>query len=68
MKLIDDTIFRLNIYRSKCSSCKHFNWENCTCKAYPEYIPDDYVEGNKVHDSVQRGQEGDFVYEPETQS
>lgn len=66
MKKIDDTIFRMNIYRSKCSLCKHFDWGKCTCKAYPTYIPDAYVEGDKIHDTVQKDQEGDFVYEPET--
>lgn len=66
MKQIDDTIFRLNIYRSKCSFCKHFDWDTCTCKAYPTYIPDAYMEGDKIHETVQKDQEGDFVYEPET--
>lgn len=66
MKQIDDTIFRLNIYQSKCSCCKHFNWDTCTCKAYPVYIPDAYVTGDEIHDTVQKNQKGDYVYEPET--
>jgi len=45
-----------------CSTCK-FWLGGITCLAYPERIPDEYLEGLDSHLEVQEDQVGDFVYE-----
>lgn len=64
MNTINDKILILDIYKSKCSDCKYFNWDNCTCKAF-EDIPSEYLSGEKIHDKVVEGQKGNFVFTEE---
>lgn len=58
---IDDKIFELDIYSSKCSECRHFDWTTGSCKAFDE-IPGEYLSGEKVHDTVVKGQKGKYVF------
>ncbi len=49
-----------------CSTCKHFErFENVLCKAFPEGIPEEIVDGSNPHTSIIPGQANDFVYDPQ---
>lgn len=45
-----------------CQTCKHW-WGELECRAYPERIPDEYLQGLDTHFEVQEDQVGTFVYE-----
>jgi hypothetical protein len=62
---INDRMEYLNMYQSQCATCRHFDWDTCTCKAFPEEIPDALLAGDKKHDSVIKGQTGNTTYEQE---
>lgn len=62
---INDRMEYLNIYQSQCPTCKHFDWDTFTCKAFPKEIPDEILAGNKKHDDVIKGQTGNTIYEKE---
>jgi len=44
-----------------CLNCKHQLLTGC--KAYPDGIPFDFSEGEKVHDKIEKDQVGEFVFE-----
>lgn len=44
-----------------CLNCKHQLLTGC--KAYPDGIPFDFSEGEKVHDKIEKDQTGEFVFE-----
>lgn len=35
------------------------------CMAYPNGIPEEFLTGEKNHDKIEPGQEGDFVFQEE---
>ena len=50
-----------------CMTCKHFdkyNFEGFTCRAFPESIPDEILEGGDPHSKPLPGQTNKSVYEP----
>ena len=47
---------------SACNFCKNRIGGN-KCKAFPKGIPSEFLFGEEVHDSVVKGQEGEFVFE-----
>lgn len=51
-------------YKSKCSRCLHFDVTDFTCLAYPDGIPGNYLSGEAIHDKVDEGQKGDYVFTP----
>lgn len=63
MTEINDRMEYLNMYESQCATCKHFDWDTCTCKAFPKEIPDNLLDGTKKHDRVIAGQTGRTLYE-----
>lgn len=60
MAEIDDKIFELDIYKSKCSECIFFDWTLGNCKAF-DNIPSEYLSGDNIHDKVVEGQKGKYV-------
>lgn len=50
-------------YRSKCASCIHFNCIEYTCKAFPKGIPERFLSGKAIHNTVVRGQDENVVLE-----
>lgn len=44
-----------------CLNCKHQLLTGC--KAFPEGVPFDFAEGEKVHDKIEKNQVGKFVFE-----
>ena len=44
-----------------CLNCKHLL--EFGCKAYPDGIPDKYAQGLKIHNSIQKDQQGDFIFD-----
>lgn len=46
-----------------CLKCIHFRPLEGGCKAFPEGIPDDIANGERLHDKVEPNQVGDFVFE-----
>jgi len=47
----------------RCFICKHYLGQ-CTCRAFPDGIPMEYVLGEENHFVVVPDQVGDYVYEP----
>lgn len=47
-----------------CLSCKHYNENERTCKAYPGSIPANLFWGVNYHLRPRKGQEGEYVYQP----
>jgi O-acetyl-ADP-ribose deacetylase len=47
-----------------CSGCKHFKWNNSTCKAFPQRIPLPIISGEIHHITRLRWQDNDVIYEP----
>lgn len=47
-----------------CFSCKHFNEETSTCKAFKGDIPDEILYGNNNHSKPLPDQDNDIVFEP----
>lgn len=50
MDYIEDRHEYYNVYISKCTQCKHFNFDKLKCPAYPNGIPVKYLDGSQVHD------------------
>lgn len=46
----------------KCALCG-YRVKTSKCLAYPKGIPERYMEGEKVHDTVQKDQQGTFTYD-----
>lgn len=51
----------MTIEKPKCFDCIHFNQIKLTCKAFPDQIPYEILEGDD-HDQVRNDQIGDYVY------
>ena len=54
MDYIEDRHEYYNVYISKCTQCKHFNFDRLKCPAYPN--------GSQVHDKRESDQKGEFVF------
>jgi hypothetical protein len=55
------------IHPEYCLSCKHFDGpiekgKKIGCLAFPNGIPTAIVEGTMRHDSIVKGQKGNYVY------
>jgi hypothetical protein len=46
-----------------CVNCKHFDLETFTCKAFPEGIPVEIIEGDNDHKKPLPDQNNDLVFE-----
>ncbi len=46
-----------------CFSCKHFNLETSTCRAFPIQIPEDILLGENDHSKPLKGQGNKIVFE-----
>ena len=62
MDYIEDRHEYYNVYISKCTQCKHFNFDKLKCPAYPNGIPVKYLDGSQVHDKRESDQKGEFVF------
>ena len=56
------------IYNSICFNCKNFknksyNGKTYKCKAFPNGIPEEILTGKESHDTVIKGQTGEYVFE-----
>lgn len=51
-------------YRSKCALCQHFDRIELKCPAFPEGIPERFLTGESVHDSIASDQEGTIIFIP----
>ena len=52
-----------SIYFPICNECKHFlGWGKC--RAFPESIPDEILDGDNDHSSPLPGQENDLTFQP----
>ncbi len=56
-----------NIYKSKCTHCRHFDSSKYVCPAFPDEIPDKYLTGEAMHFEVDPAQVGTIVFEREKQ-
>ena len=63
---INDRHEYLNLYSSQCAKCKHFDWENYTCKAFPVEIPDGLLSGKDSHNKILPNQTGEIIFEEES--
>ena len=61
---INDRPLWLNRYISQCGNCVLYNDFNATCKAFPDGIPIDMLEGKITHNKPIKGQTGDFIFSP----
>lgn len=48
---------------NQCQNCAHY-WGDLNCRAYPDGIPQDFLNGQKSHDKVEDDQEGEDVFKP----
>ena len=48
---------------SLCFYCKHFNYSNSTCDAFPFLIPANIITGRLIHSNIYEGQKGTFVFQ-----
>ena len=61
MDYIEDRHEYYNVYISKCTQCKHFNFDKLKCPAYPNGIPVKYLDGSQVHDKKESDQKGELT-------
>ena len=47
-----------------CFKCKHFDFINGGCAAFPDGIPDEITSGENEHSKPIYDQENDIVFEP----
>ncbi len=47
-----------------CFKCKHFNWVEGGCNAFPEGIPEEITSGENEHTEPLEGQKNDILFEP----
>lgn len=52
----------------KCISCKHYNLETGTCKAFPKEIPDEIYYNSVDHTEPIPNQGNNIVFEPKKES
>lgn len=60
---LDDREQYFNFLLSQCTTCKYFHRYELQCKAYPDGIPLDILEGLKKHDNILEGQSGETIFE-----
>lgn len=50
-----------------CDRCKHriYDVPGQFCKAYPEGIPERFAINDQLHNKIEPGQKGEFVFTPE---
>jgi len=63
--LLEDRILWLNRYKSQCGRCKLLNEIYASCKAFPEGIPFNMLEGKITHEKPIKGQTGNYLFTPE---
>lgn len=66
MKHIEDRHEYYNVYISKCTQCKHFNFDKLNCPAYPKGIPIRFLDGSHIHDKKANDQEGTSIFQKNT--
>jgi len=49
-------------YSSKCAGCAHFDLTDYVCPAFPDGVPDHFLDGSEVHLVVAPDQTGDLVF------
>ena len=59
---IDDRHEVFTIYTSQCGKCKHLNFTELSCAAFPEGIPGKLLSGDTRHDKPIEGQTGNTVF------
>jgi hypothetical protein len=62
--ILDDRHEVFNIYKSQCSFCKHY-LGNYTCPAFPDELPDNLMTGESTHNTIIKGQKGNYTYSPQ---
>ena len=62
INILDDRHEIFNMYMSQCATCRHYDRDNYSCRAFPDGIPELILQGNKRHDAVIPGQEGETIY------
>ena len=50
-------------FGSDCFNCKHFREWDFFCKAYPDGIPEEILDGDVSHTEVRSDQKGNTVFE-----
>lgn len=60
--ILDDRHELLNMYKSKCCNCRHFQKWDFFCEAFPDGVPDKYLSGEDAHTQVVSGQTGSTVF------
>lgn len=63
--IINDLPLYLNPYKSQCAKCKLYNEDEATCKAFPDGIVENMLEGDITHNEPIEGQVGNYTYTPE---
>ena len=48
-------------YRSGCARCIHFNSFEFICPAFPKAIPDNFLSVRAIHNTIVRGQAGNYI-------
>lgn len=51
-----------NPYASACSLCTHFCSVELNCSAFPNVVPDKFLSGERIHDTVESDQVGNIVF------
>lgn len=59
--ILDDRHEIFNLYVSQCANCVHFK-NGYICPAFPNGIPENLLEGTQQHNSLIKGQTGDYVF------
>lgn len=62
INILDDRHEIFNLFKSQCATCRHYRIFEYSCRAFPGGIPEPILQGDKRHDAVMPGQEGDTVY------
>ena len=56
-----------NMSEINCFKCKHFREWDYFCKAFPNGIPDELLDGIETHREVRSDQKGQTIFEPKKQ-
>nr|DAY67551.1 MAG TPA: hypothetical protein [Caudoviricetes sp.] len=62
--ILDDRALWLDYFKSQCARCKLYNDLNASCKAFPNGIPFNMLEGKITHEKEIKGQTGNFLFTP----
>jgi len=60
---IDDGNEIYQVYSSKCTICKRFNYSEFNCVAFPNGIPEIILSGENDHSEPLSEQDNDIVFE-----